>query len=62
MRFLEEDLPNVIYVDQLTSAILLDKPDDVDYDTAAMERLCVEALTPEKTPGLLEHVLRDLDS
>jgi hypothetical protein len=46
----------VIYVEQVTSAIYLDKPDGVDYYTAVMERLCVEAFTPEKTPGLLEHI------
>jgi hypothetical protein len=62
LRFPEEDLSNVIYVEQLTSAIYLDKPDDVDSYTAAMERLCLSALAPEKTPGLLEHILRDLDA
>lgn len=62
LRFPDEDLSDVIYVEQLTSAIYLDKPDDVDYYTAAMERLCVEAETPEKTPRILERILRELDA
>ena len=62
LRFPDEDLSDVIYVEQLTSAIYLDKPDDVDYYTAAMERLCVEAETPQKTPSILEGIFRDLDS
>jgi len=62
LRFPDEDLSDVIYVEQLTSALYLDKPDDVDYYTAAMERLCVEAETPEKTPVILERILRDLDA
>jgi hypothetical protein len=61
LRFPEADLSDVIYVEQLTSAIYLDKPDDVDYYTAAMERLCVEASTPEKTAGILELILQDLE-
>jgi hypothetical protein len=61
LRFPEADLSDVIYVEQLTSAIYLDKPDDVDYYTAAMERLCVEASTPEKTADTLERILHDLE-
>ena len=61
LRFPEGDLGDVIYVEQLTSAIYMDKPDDVDYYTAAMERLCVEAEQPSATPAILESILRDLD-
>ena len=62
LRFPDDDLSDVVYVEQLTSAIYLDKPEDVDYYTAAMERLCVEADTPDATPGVLERVLRELDN
>jgi hypothetical protein len=62
LRFPDQDLTDVIYVEQLTSAIYLDKQDDVDYYTAALERLCVEAEQPQATAKILERILRDLDA
>jgi hypothetical protein len=59
LRF-PEDLPDVVYVEQLTSALYLDKRDDVDYYAAAMESLCVEAYQPNETKGILENLLNDL--
>ena len=50
LRFPDQDLPDVVYVEQLTSALYLDKRDDVDHYAAAMERLCVEADRPPRTP------------
>jgi hypothetical protein len=47
----------VVYVEQLTSALYLDKREDVDHYAAAMERLCVEAEPPERSPELLRKVL-----
>jgi transcriptional regulator with XRE-family HTH domain len=61
LRFDDRDLPDVVYIEQLTSALYLDKRDDVDHYVAAMERLCVEAAPPAHTPRRLEQALRDLD-
>jgi hypothetical protein len=61
LRFPDQDLPDVVYVEQLTSALYLDKPDDVDHYAAAMERLCVEADPPDATPGILQAILHDFD-
>ncbi|MFI6265940.1 helix-turn-helix domain-containing protein [Micromonospora sp. NPDC051006] len=58
LRFSDQDLPDIVYIEQLTSALYLDKRDDLDYYALAMERLCVEAEPPERTPELLER-LRD---
>lgn len=60
LRFPDRDLPDVVYIEQLTSALYLDKRDDVDYYAAAMERLCVEAEPPDRTTKILERILRDL--
>lgn len=60
LRFPEEDLPDVVYAEQLTSAFYLDKHDDVDAYTLAMQRLSVDAEPPERTAGILEQTLRDL--
>ena len=60
LRFPDQDLPDVVYVEQLTSALYLDKRDDVDYYAAAMESLCVDALTPNETRNLLDRILGEL--
>lgn len=62
LRFPEQDLPDVVYMEQLTSALYLDKRDDVDHYAAAMERLVVEANPPDRTAETLEGMLRELDS
>lgn len=61
LRFPEQDLPDVVYMEQLTSALYLDKRDDVDHYAAAMERLCVDADPPAKTAETLERLLAELD-
>lgn len=62
LRFADEELPDVVFTEQLTSALYLDKRDDVDEYAAAMERLCVEAEPPARTVEILERMLRDLDA
>ncbi len=62
LRFPDQDLPDVVYVEQMTSALYLDKREDVDYYAAAMERLCVEADKPTRTPEVLGKVLREFEA
>ena len=38
LRFGDQDLPDIVYIEQLTSALYLDKRDDLDHYAAAMER------------------------
>ncbi|MFI6518467.1 helix-turn-helix domain-containing protein [Spirillospora sp. NPDC050679] len=59
LRFPEQDLPDVVYVENLTGAMYLDKRDDVDTYLQAMERLCVDSETPERTVELLGDFLRE---
>jgi hypothetical protein len=59
LRFPEEDLPDVVYVEQLTSALYLDKPEDLDFYTETMERLCVEADQPGQTAETLTRILKE---
>ncbi|WUM17314.1 helix-turn-helix domain-containing protein [Micromonospora sp. NBC_00330] len=60
LRFGDQELPDIVYIEQLTSAIYLDKRDDLDYYAVAMERLCVEAEPPERTAEILGDLLDDL--
>jgi transcriptional regulator with XRE-family HTH domain len=57
LRFPEPELPDVIYVEQLTSALYLDRNDDVDRYTEVMERLGVESDPPERTAETLRKIL-----
>ena len=60
MRFPEADLPDVVYLEQLTSALYLDKRDDVERYSEVVERLSVESEPPERTAGILRGILKEL--
>ena len=60
LRFSEPDLPDIVYLEQLTSALYLDKREDVDNYMAVMDRLCVEAEPRGATADFLRGVIRDL--
>jgi hypothetical protein len=62
LRFPEQDLPDIVYIEHLTSALYLDKLEDLDQYTATMEALCVAAPPPSRTEGILEEILNDLDN
>ncbi|MCK7622788.1 helix-turn-helix domain-containing protein [Streptomyces sp. RS10V-4] len=57
LRFLEPDLPDIVYLEQLTSALYLDKRDDVDHYLAVMDRLSAQAESPRESLALLERLL-----
>ena len=60
LRFPDQDLSDVIYIEQLTSALYLDKREDVDHYAGTMDRLCVEAEPPRRTATILHDILRGL--
>jgi transcriptional regulator with XRE-family HTH domain len=62
LRFPYPDMPDVVYLEHLTSGLYLDKREDVDHYAAAMGRLTIEAEPPARTPELLRRALRDLDA
>jgi hypothetical protein len=57
LRFADRELPDVVYLEHLTSALYLDRRDDVDAYTTAMEQVCVEAEPPDRTPDILHQAL-----
>ena len=56
LRFAEPELSDVVYLEQLTSALYIDKPTEVDRYLEVMERLCVQAETAADTIELLEQI------
>ena len=57
LRFAEPDLPDVVYLEQLTSALYLDKPETVDSYLRVMERICMEAATPADSTAIITGLL-----
>jgi hypothetical protein len=59
LRFDEADMPDVVYIEQLTSALYLDKREEVDHYMEVMNRLSTEALTPADTTRFLAEITRE---
>jgi uncharacterized protein DUF5753 len=59
LRFSEKDINDIAYLEQLTSALYLDKRADVDNYLKVMDRLCAEAASPSETRRLLEGILKE---
>ena len=57
LRFAEPDLNDVVYIEQLTSALYLDKPSEVDSYLEVMEQLCLQAEPAGSTIKLLSQIL-----
>jgi transcriptional regulator with XRE-family HTH domain len=58
LRFAEPDLPDIVYIEQLTGALYLDGSDDVDHYQEVMNSLSIEADTPEESGNLLGRIIR----
>ncbi len=59
LRFSEPDLPDLVYLEQLTSALYLDKNEDVQHYLMVMDRLCVQAKSPTETIRFLNSTLKE---
>ncbi|MFG1706872.1 helix-turn-helix domain-containing protein [Nonomuraea sp. M3C6] len=57
LRFPERELPDVVYMEQLTSALYLDKPADSDHYMEVMDRLSIQAEEPKQTRRFLERLI-----
>ncbi|QIS04171.1 helix-turn-helix domain-containing protein [Nocardia brasiliensis] len=53
LRFVERELPDIVYLEQLTTALYLDRPDEVRHYREVMDRLAVQAETPEASRELM---------
>src|ERR1700691_5485931 len=61
LRFAVPDLPDVVYIEQLTSAMYLDKPVDVEWYAAAMDKLRAISAPPEETTQIIRARLEDME-
>ena len=60
MRFPEADMSDIVYIEQLTGALYLDKREDVERYSEVMERLSVKGTSPDRTQDILAAILKEL--
>jgi hypothetical protein len=60
LRFSEPEVPDVVYLEQLTSALYLDKHEDVDHYMEVMNQLSTEALTPVQSARFIIDMSKDI--
>jgi hypothetical protein len=60
LRFEEQDLPDVVYMEQLTSAVYLDQRQDVEHYLEVVDQLSGEALAPADTTRFIERAANQL--
>jgi transcriptional regulator with XRE-family HTH domain len=60
LRFAEQELPDIVYLEQLTSALYLEKRSDVDQYAAVMDRLCAQIEPLDRTVALLGKIRAEL--
>lgn len=58
LRFPESDLSDIVYLEQLTSALYLDKAEEVAQYEKAMVRLHEDSPGPEESRDLLRGLLQ----
>ncbi len=59
LRFREADLPDVVYIEQLTSALYLEGRADVDHYMEIVNRLSAEALAPVGTTRFIKQIISE---
>ncbi|WP_280417424.1 helix-turn-helix domain-containing protein [Nocardia carnea] len=60
LRFAEPDLPDIVYLEQLTSALYLDRREDLALYLSVMDRLSVQAATPENSRAIIAEYTKGL--
>lgn len=60
LRFLEPDLPDIVYLEQLTSSLYLEKREEVEGYMVVMDRLCAMAEPPARSAEFLEKLLSEM--
>jgi transcriptional regulator with XRE-family HTH domain len=58
LRFAERDLADVVYLEQLTSAVYLDRREDTDHYMEVMDRLSAEAQPPTDTASFVGKIIK----
>lgn len=58
-RFPDQEMPDIVYSENLTGAYYLNKPAETAAYTEALDRMCAQAATPEQTITIVEDILKE---
>jgi transcriptional regulator with XRE-family HTH domain len=61
LKFATDDVPDIVYVEQLTSALYLDKRVDVDRYAQAMDQIAGSSTTADETTDIIRAMIEDLE-
>ncbi|MGH4025791.1 MAG: DUF5753 domain-containing protein, partial [Pseudonocardiaceae bacterium] len=59
LQFSEPDLADIVYLEQLTSSVYLDRTQDVDHYLMVMDRLCVQAKSATESIRFLTRIRKE---
>ncbi|HEX9342167.1 MAG TPA: helix-turn-helix transcriptional regulator [Actinomycetota bacterium] len=59
LRFSEDELPDIVYLEHLTNAWYLDRRDDVEQYLHVMNSICVSAAAPDRTVEILRDIAKE---
>nr|WP_051116527.1 helix-turn-helix transcriptional regulator [Amycolatopsis nigrescens] len=60
LRFKEDELPDIVYLEHLSGALYQEKPEEIEIYSRALDRLAVDAETPDRSRQMLAKVRADL--
>lgn len=60
LRFGDAEMQDIVYVEQLTSALYLDKRPEVDRYLLAMERMSIVAAEPRESAGIIRAIMEEM--
>lgn len=60
LRFPDRDAPDVVVLEQLSGALYLDKPSDVEQYRRVMDRLCTQVEPLDRTAAILRAIRAEL--
>jgi transcriptional regulator with XRE-family HTH domain len=58
-RFPDEEMPDVVYSEELTGAFYLNKPEETGKYTEARDRMAAQAATPNQTLTIMRKILKE---
>ncbi|TDW15164.1 helix-turn-helix domain-containing protein [Kribbella kalugense] len=61
LRYNDSDLPDIVYIEHLTSAIYLDKREELDTYVVTMDAVSITAAQPRETENILRQAIARLD-
>ncbi|WP_024875642.1 helix-turn-helix domain-containing protein [Saccharomonospora piscinae] len=59
LRFVEAELPSIGYVDHIAGGFSLEKPEEIELVGRALDRLAVDAETPERSRQMIAKLLAE---